>query len=345
MPRTGLFLLLLAALAATACSSESAGLSRGDVWAEVNGQPIYRAQVERNFERETRVLPEPLTPSEEQARKLNILSDLIQEEILWQAALQAGIRATDAEIEQRLQQMRADITADELNRQLDADGGSVADIREELRRDIAIRKLFDRTLQPSLQVSDKEIQQYYEQYRSRFRTIEAEFHAAQILVTPRRDDETRNLRNDDAASEEQARAKVQLLMERLRAGDDFAELARAYSEDPTTALAGGDLGFFPESALQGSHPALRAALEKLDVGQVGGPVRTPDGYIMIKLLERVPPGQRDLSEPAVQESIRDMLLNQKRQLVEQAFAERLRNRARVANYLAREILESNRVAP
>jgi peptidyl-prolyl cis-trans isomerase SurA len=197
----------------------------------------------------------------------------------------------------------------------------------------------------AVQVSDSEVERYYEQYKNHFRTIETQYHAAHILVTPRREPEVRNLRNDDAASETAARDKVQRLRQRLRAGEDFAALARAYSEDPSTALAGGDLGFFPESALQSSHPALRSALQRLEEGQVAGPIRTQDGFELVKLLERQSPGQRDLTDPGVQQTIRQRLRSQKRQLLEFAYAEGLRNRARITNFLARQILEANRLAP
>jgi peptidyl-prolyl cis-trans isomerase SurA len=316
-----------------------------EVWAEVNGQPVYRAQIERLYEREVSVLPEPLAPAEEQARKLSILNALIQEEILWQQALQAGIQTSDADVEARLEEMRAGLAKQEFEQQLAAEGATLAELKAKLRRDIAIRRLFDRHVGSAVQVSDSEVERYYEQYKNHFRTIETQYHAAHILVTPRREPEVRNLRNDDAASETAARDKVQRLRQRLRAGEDFAALARAYSEDPSTALAGGDLGFFPESALQSSHPALRSALQRLEEGQVAGPIRTQDGFELVKLLERQSPGQRDLTDPGVQQTIRQRLRSQKRQLLEFAYAEGLRNRARITNFLARQILEANRLAP
>jgi peptidyl-prolyl cis-trans isomerase SurA len=344
---TRLIVVLLVAvfLAGFGCRSGGGAQGRGEVWAEVNGRPIYRAQVEKYYDREVSVLPEPLAPAEEHARKLSILSGLIQEEILWQQAVQAGIQSSDADVETRLQEMRSGLPQQEFEQQLAGEGATLAELKAELRRDIAIRRLFDQEVRRGVQVSDDEVDRYYEQYKNHFRTIETQYHAAHILVTPRREAEVRNLRNDDATSEATARDKVQRLRDLLRAGEDFSELARAYSEDPSTALAGGDLGFFPESALQDSHPALRSALQRLEEGQVTGPIRTREGYQLIKLLERQSPGQRDLTDPGVQQTIRDRLSKQKRQLLEMAYAEGLRNRARVKNFLARQILESHRLAP
>ncbi len=335
-------LLLAALLPASGCRSHP---PEEEVWAKVNGQPIYRSQVEKYYEQQVGILPEAPTPAEEQARKLNILGGLIQNEILWQKASQAGIQASDAEVEARLAELRASFSEEEFQQQLSYQAATLADLKGEMRRELAIRKLLDRTLGARLEVSDQEVTDYYEQHRTQFRFIETQFRVAHILVTPRREPEVRNLRNDDAASEAEASRKTQLLLERLRAGNDFAELARAYSEDPTTALAGGDLGFFPESALQESHPSLRSAVERLDVGRVAGPIRTRQGYEIIKLLEREAPGQRDLSDPAVREAIRERLRGQKRQLLEQAYISLVQRQARVVNYLVRQILESHQVSP
>jgi peptidyl-prolyl cis-trans isomerase SurA len=290
-------------------------------------------------------LPEPLTSAEEQARKLALLEELIESEVLWQRAARAGIQASDAEVEARLREIRAAQSPEAFEQQLETQGMTLSDLRAELRRDVAIRKLLDRIFTSATNVTEQEVRDHYEQYKNHFRTIETQFRAAHILITPRADPEVRNLRSQDAATEEEARRKVQLLLERLRAGDDFGELARNYSEDPTTALGGGDLGFFPESALAQSDPALRSALQRMSVGEVAGPVRTREGYQLLKLLERLVPGQRDFSDAVVQKSIREKLQRQKRQLLEAAFIEQARSQARVVNYLARQILESHHVVP
>jgi peptidyl-prolyl cis-trans isomerase SurA len=333
---------VLAGLLVSACRSE---VGSDEIWAEVNGQPIFAMQVERYYEREVANLPEPLTAAEEQARKLALLEELIETEILWQRAARAGVQASDAEVEARLRELRAAQSPESFEQQLETQGMSLADLRAELRRQVAIRKLLDRTLDAAVTVTDQEVQEHYEQYKNHFRAIETQFRVAHILVTPGHDPEVRNLRGQDAGTEAEARQKIQFLLERLRAGEDFRELARNFSEDPTTALAGGDLGFFPESALAQSEPALRSAVERMSEGEVAGPIRTREGYHLLKLLERTAPGQRDISDPEVQKTIRERLRRQKRQLLEAAYIEQTRSQARVVNYLARQILESHHVAP
>ena len=338
------WLLLLAAGAAlTGCGPRPA---EGDeVWAEVNGRPIFRSQVEKYYERQVGLQPEPPTAQEALARKLAILTELIQNEILWQKAAQANLLATDGDVEARLAELRAPFSAQEFQQQLGAQGMTLDELKAELRREISIRKLLDKSLAAGLTVSDQEVTDFYEEHKNRFRFVETQYHVAQVLVTPRREPQVRNLKNDDATSDLEAQRKIQALVGRLRAGDDFRELARNYSEDPATALAGGDLGFFAEASLADAPAALRAAVQQSAVGQVTGPVRTPAGYHLLKLLEREEPGQRELSDPSVQQTIREQLVAHKRQLLEAAYIERARNQAGVANYLARQILESYRVTP
>lgn len=335
--------LLAVGLALGGCRSRSA--REGQVWAEVNGRPIYRSQVELYYERQTGILPEPLSEEEALARKLSILSEMIQNEILTQRAAQANLTATDGEVEARLQELRARFAEEEFERRLGAQSMTIDDLKAELRREIAIRKLLDEAVGDGGQASQQEIADYYEQHKNRFRFVETQYRVAHILVTPRREPQVRNLQNDDATSQTQAERKVQALLERLRDGDDFAELARNYSEDPNSALSGGDLGFFPESNLAETHPALRRAVERLSVGRVAGPIRTPNGYHLVKLLDREQPGQRELSDLKVEETIREQLRRQKRQLLEAAYIEQARNQADVVNYLAREILETQRALP
>ncbi len=316
-----------------------------EVWAEVNGQPIYRAQVEKITAQRTRNVPEPFSPAEAQAFKLRVLGELIENEILWQKASQAGLQAADNEVETRFQELRSSFSNEEFGRQLNEQQMTPEELKAMLRREIAIQKLLDQYLGRRVEVSGSEVAQFYQQHRSEFRFLETHYRVAYILVGPGQDPDVRNLRNDDAVGDAAARRKVELIVERLRAGDDFGELARSFSEDPTTALQGGEMGFFPESALASTPAPLRVAVQAMEAGQVAGPIRTEKGYYIVKLLERQPAGQRELSDPQVQQAVQERLRRQKRQLLEAAFAERARNQAHVVNHLARQILEANRVAP
>jgi len=330
-------------LALCACSSRQS--RDGEVWALVNGKPVFRADVERQFRRQTAGLPAPLSDVEAISQRLRLLGELIQQEILLQKAAQRGVLASDAEVEAALRELHASYTAPEFQRQLEMQGLTLSELREEFRRELSIRNLLEKELAAHIEVTTEEVAAYFDSHRDQFRHPETLYHVAHILVTPRADSQVRNLQSSDAAGENQARQKIEQIFKRLRAGEEFAELARNFSEDPGTALGGGDLGFFPESALEQSDPALRTVVKQLEVGGVSAVVRSRDGYQVVKLLDRQPAGQRDLSEPEVERSIREHLRKQKQSLLEAAYIEAVRNQARVVNHLARQILESGRALP
>ena len=131
-----------------------------------------------------------------------------------------------------------------------------------------------------------------------------------------------------------------MIVARLKQGDDFAMLAQNFSEDPTSAPNGGDLGFVPASALEKANPELRAAIQTAPPGQVTPVVKTPEGYRVFKIYSREPSGQRELTDPRVQQNIRETLRNRKDQLLRAAYYEVARDEASVVNYLALSIAQT-----
>jgi len=123
---------------------------------------------------------------------------------------------------------------------------------------------------------------------------------------------------------------------------------RIYAEDPETSGNGGDLGTVPESGLKGTDPATRDAVMKLKPGQyspivavVNPATRQAVGYRIIKLVSKEPAGQRELSDPRVQQAIRSQLHDRREQLLKAAYYEVLRDSAKVENYYAKKVLDSN----
>ncbi len=210
--------------------------------------------------------------------------------------------------------------------------------RKEVRRNIIITKLLNKEIVSKIKVTDADIAAYYEHNEANFNVPETEYHLAQIQVTPTADPEVRNLKNDDAKTPAAAERKIQALYARLRAGEDFATVAQEYSEDPRTASGGGDMGFVPASALN-SSPPLRQAVASLQPNQFTGIIHLSSGYHIIKLLGKEDAGKHTLSELRVQNAIRQTLRNEREQLLKAAYIETLRNRAKVVNYLAEQIVK------
>jgi len=330
---------ILAALSvAPACKKQ--GPPAPDVWAVVNGEAVKRDEVEKYYR--SRVTRETQEPSQEEALslKLNILDELINNEILLERAKKLSLEASDGEVEDKFTEFKSPYTEDEFQRQMKDRGFTVDDLKRDLRRQLSIQKLINKEVVAKVTITDQDVTDFYNQSRSQFNVAEPQYRIAQIVVTPRKDPLLRNRKNDDATTEAEARHKCATLLERLAGGADFATLAMDYSEDPTTATTGGDLGYVPESALSQSDPALKKVVLALKPGQTSGVIALRDSYRILRLIAREAPGQRDLADPQVQQTIRDTLRNRKEQLLRAAYLATARDEARVTNYLARQVIES-----
>src|SRR6202451_1679008 len=167
------------------------------------------------------------------------------------------------------------------------------------------------------------------------------------MVTPSPNPQAHN-QNDKAQNEAEARKKIQMISNRLDSGDDFATLAMKYSEDPETSGNGGDLGTVQESGLKGTDPATRDVVIKLKPGQYSSVIAVVNpatkqtlGFRIVKLVAKEPAAQRDPSDPRVQQAIRWQLHDRREQLLKSAYYEVLRDSAKVENFYAKQLLDSN----
>ena len=316
-----------------------------DVWAMVNSEQIHRAEAEKYYK--SRLNPQAPTPSQEEALSLtlNVLDELINNAILIQRAKKLGLEATDGEVEDKFTEFKSPYTEDEFQRTLKDRGVSTSDLKEDIRRQLTVQKLLNREVVAKIAITDQDISSFYTQNRPQFNVAEAQYRVAQILVTPHKDPQLHNRKNDDATTDVEARRKSAALLQQIANGADFAQLAMDYSEDPATASSGGDLGYVPESSLNQSDPALKRAVVTLKVGEVSPIIPLRDGYHILKLMAKEAPGQRELSDPQVQQSIRDTLRNRKEQLLRAAYMAEARDGAKVTNYLAQQVIESNGKLP
>ncbi len=311
-----------------------------DVWAVVNGKEIKREEVDKYYR--TQVNPEGQEPALEESlsKKLNVLDELIYNEILLEKAKKLNLEASDGEVEDKFTEMKSPYTEDEFQRRLSDQAMSVEDLKFQLRRQLSIQKLLNREVVAKITITDQDVTDFYNANKAQFNVAEPQYHIAQIVVTPRKEQQIRNRKNDDATNEAEAQRKVKMLIDRLNSGADFAQLAMDYSEDLNTAGTGGDLGYVPESALNQSDPALKKTVVGMKPGQVSPPIQLKEGYRILKLITRESPGLRGISDPQVQQTIRDTLRNRKEQLLRLAYLAIARDGARVSNYLAEQVIEA-----
>jgi peptidyl-prolyl cis-trans isomerase SurA len=252
--------------------------------------------------------------------------------------------ATDDEVEGKLSQLKAGDTQEEFAKRLKSQNITEADLKQDIRRNMTIEKLLNKEIGSKVTISDNDITTYYNEHKPEFNLIEPRYHIAHIQVQIGQPAEP----GTQGQTEAQARQKIQAIYNRLESGEDFAAVASQWSEDPNSAHNGGDLGAMPESTLKGTDPSTRDAIAKLKPGQYSSiiPLTNPNnkgqliGYRIVKLIGKESAGQRDLNDPAVQQWIRNQLVQQRTNLLRAAYDEVLRDKAEIHNYYAEQVMKT-----
>jgi peptidyl-prolyl cis-trans isomerase SurA len=345
--RVAFFLLLAGAALAvvTGCHRPPAA----DVVASVNGKDLMRAEMDRNYQASLGGAPQKPSPEEADIRRLTILHQMIEDEILQQRAAKLNLSASDEDVNAKITEIKTPYTQEEFDNQLKQRSLTLDDLKRNIRRSLTKDKLINKEIESRVNITDSEISTYYSVHKAEFNLIEPQYHVAQIAVTGAPAQQAGNLQNNKAANDADAKKKIQILHNRLESGEDFSTVAMNFSEDPNTASNGGDMGFIAESALKGDAQVYEA-INKLKPGQFSdvlpisdgaGPGHRVIGYAIYRLLSRDPAGQRELNDPRVQQAIHTTLHNNRVQLLENAYFEKLQNEAKIQNYLADQILKQD----
>jgi peptidyl-prolyl cis-trans isomerase SurA len=342
-------LLALCAISSTvaACQNNNPGTTAAkvspDTWAVVDGKSISRDDVEKAYRR-TQGAEQQLSQEETTAAKLTLLNELIVQEILLAKAQTLKVEVPEADLDKAFTAAKQNIPDDAFQKELSRRNLTAADMREGLRRELLSQKVIEQEVGAKVAVADQEVTEFFNANRAQFNFPEEAYHLAQIVITPVRDQQVTNRSGDDATTPQAAAAKVQMLMERLKAGQSFRELAADFSEDADSAPRGGDIGFVPVSRIRQAPPVMRDAVINKEPGNVNV-VSTGGAHTIVLVVAHEQAGQRDLSTPGVKENITETLRARKEQLLRAAYLTAIRSDADVENYLARQIVESQGKAP
>jgi peptidyl-prolyl cis-trans isomerase SurA len=323
-----------------------------DVLAMVNGKPIFRADLERLYR--ANLGDSKQEPPKDQADnvRLNIVREQIDEEIVDQRAAKLNLTATDDEVETKLAEMKAPYTQEEFDQKLKNEHLSLDDLKKEIRRSRTTEKLFNKEINSKINVTDGDISNYYNAHKADFNLIEPRYHLAAIAVTPEpapaQQQQPINMQNSKASNDAEARKKIDGLHSRLESGEDFGTLAANFSEDPSNASNGGDMGGIVESVLRRQPPQIFDAIGKLKPGQITPVLAVPSGpgsnrvgiYYIFKLIDHEAAGQREINDPRVRQTIHTELQQERSTLLKNAYIEMLRDEAHVENYFAEEIFKN-----
>jgi peptidyl-prolyl cis-trans isomerase SurA len=337
---------LAVACVSTACRSTPptpAATVSADTWAVVDGHAITRDDVDKAYRR-GRDASETLSEEEMLTAKLALLNDLIVQQILLEKARALKLEVPQSELDTAYENAKKNVTDDVFQQELTRRSLTAEDMREGLRREMLTQKVLAQEVGSKIAVTDQEISGFFDANRAQFNVAEEAYHLAQIVITPVKEAQLANQSGDDAASPQAAVAKVRMLMERLKAGASFRDLAVGYSEDPESAPRGGDLGLVPVSRLRQAPPQLRDAV----LGKTPGSVNVASAggaYTLVLVVAHEQAGQRDLSTPGVRDRISETIRSRKEQLLRAAYLTAARSDATVVNYLARRLVESKGAVP
>jgi peptidyl-prolyl cis-trans isomerase SurA len=330
----------LAACRATPSTPVAASV---DTWAVVDGRAITRNDVEKAYRR-THDASQALSEEEALTAKLNLLNDLVLQDILLAKAAALKIDISQSDLDAAYANVSKNLPPEAYQQELARRNLTDDDMRKDTRRQLLTQKVLEQEVGSKIAVTDREVADFFNANRGQFNVAEESYHIAQIVVTPVRDAQRANTTGDDATTPQEAAAKTQMLMDRLKAGASFADLAAGYSEDPESAPRGGDLGLVPVSRLKQAPPPLRDAVLGKEPGAVS--LVTAGGtHTLVLVVAHEPAGQRDPSMPQVRQRITDTIRGRKEQLLRTAYLAAVRNEAVVVNYLARRLVDSQGKMP
>jgi len=284
-----------------------------DVLARVNEQPVTRSDFDRLVKNiEANRGPIPAERRDEILRAA--LDQLITYTVMKQEAASKGLAIADADLENRVKQMQGGMTKEQFDKALADRNTSATQLRSDARVDMMIDKMMEAELATIALATEAEAKDFYDKNPDKFKQGEA-VRASHILIMANE--------KADEATKKQARTKIEGILKRVRAGEDFAKLAKENSDDGSKDQ-GGDLGFFQRGAMV---PEFDKVAFSLKPGEVSDVVTTQFGYHVIKVIER-----KDASAvpyDKVQAQIVEYLSNQKKKQRVDAFIEEAKKRAKI----------------
>ena len=337
--------LVVALFGLGACKTGGRSNTADDtVAATVNGKNIMMARVEQSLSQQAGGKQSELSQLELAQARLQVLGSLIQREVLFQRAEREKLLPTDDEVNGLINQQKqqSGMTDDAFQKSLREQNMTLEALRDEARKDIAIKKLQEK-YSGKITVNDREVEEFYNSNRERFVSSRG-VALAMIMVDPS-DNGPQGIKPDnDAKDEARAKLKIDNINQQLKGGADFATVARANSEDAGSLVNGGDIGFATEEALKqnGFPQELITRLFAMQVGDVTEPIRFGSGkWYIFKLEEkRLQTENLTLESPGVRQQITQGLINQRKEILNAALLETAMYEAKVVNNLAANMLNN-----
>jgi len=297
------------------------GVSKDNV-ALVNGSTITRADLDRLMASARGRLSRAgkgLSGSQLTEMKKQALENLIDRELLYQESQRQGIKVDEAVINEEIDALKKRFPSEaELKKSLARMNLSETAMRLEFTQGRAIQQLIDKEFGQKVSVADKDVKAYYDKYPDFFKQPE-QVQARHILikVSPQAEE----------AAKAEGRKKLENVQQKLHKGGDFAELAKEFSQCPSSA-DGGKLGSFKRGQMV--KPFEDAAFA-LKAGEVSDIVETKFGYHLIEVTDKQP--ETTISYEDVKDRLKQYLRQEEIQKEVRVYVETLKEKAEVERFL------------
>jgi peptidyl-prolyl cis-trans isomerase C len=250
--------------------------------------------------------------------KNRILESLIDTELLYQQSQKEGVKVDDKAIKEQIEMIKKRFPDEKAYKKaIEGMHVSEKEFRTEIQRSIAIKQLLDTNVRGKITVTEKEGKKYYNDNLNLFKEPEkVKVSQIWIKLPP----------NAEASKKNEARKKIENVQKKIRQGEDFGMLVKAYSEGPA-AKREGNLGYFARGHMP--KPFEDAAFS-LNVGEVSGIVETKFGYHLIKVTGKKPAGTIPYKE--VRPMIEQRLKKEKEKTEIQSYIENLKKSADIKRF-------------
>jgi peptidyl-prolyl cis-trans isomerase SurA len=203
------------------------------------------------------------------------LMALIDERLIDQEAERRHIKVTEEELEEAVESLKRQqgFSQSQLEQALAKENLTYENYRTEIAKSLKRRKLVNQAVRSKIETTEKDLRDYYEAHLGDY-TADESIRISHILLPL-----AHNATNE---KQEAVLSKAEEILTRIARGEDFVTLSNTYTKDNPGAKA-GDLGYFKRGEL---IPAIEKSAFSLEVGQIAGPIQTPQGLVLIKLTER-----------------------------------------------------------
>jgi len=247
--------------------------------------------------------------------ELYVLNQMIDMKLLEQQARKFGITVSEQDVERQVEQIRRrqNITLDELELALSREGLTLEEYRGELKKRILSTRYVEQLVRKRVKVNEEKLKSFYTQNKHQFRKEGGDMVRVADIFLAYSDVSSEGIENTDQ--------KADNILQKLKGGADFGDMARKYSEGPT-AMDGGSLGFLNISEMQYQF---REVLSKLKPGEVSEVIKSPRGIHLLKLVEQVEPKSAPFQE--IKNEVYNSFMAKEQEKVMKTIASELRENA------------------